>query len=167
MCYFLSNFLETIGVNCSSYFPIHSPPSRHERFSHLTSSNRFPQFLPHRPPSLPRLDPFFPTKRRRLSARGAPRATRRLSESRPQAATQLQRAAPGLLWLRLGGANISKTSIGYFWTFMDTFGHFRNCWAVFTFFGNVGQFCAVPGGFGQCLAFLCSSGSCIWAIIEG
>ena len=43
MCYFLSNFLETIGFNCSSYFPIHSPPSRHERFSHLTSSNRFPR----------------------------------------------------------------------------------------------------------------------------
>ena len=91
-------------------------------------------------PSLPRLDPFFPTKRRRLSAQGAQRATRRLSESRPQAATQLQRAAPGLLWLRLGGANITKTSIGYFWTFIDTFGQFRHCWAVFYIFCYVRQF---------------------------
>ena len=34
---------------------------------------------------------------------------------------------------------LQKPSIGYFWT-MDTFGHFRHCWAVFEIFGNVGQF---------------------------
>ena len=121
-------------------FPVTAHP-QDTRDSHtLRARTGSHGFLPHRPPSLPRLDPFFPTKRRRLSARGAERATRRLSESRPQAATQLQRAAPGLLWLRLGGANITKTSIGYFWTFIDTFGQLRNCWAVFTFLGSVRQF---------------------------
>ena len=109
-------------------------------------------FLPHRPTSLPRLDPFFPTKRRRLSARGAQRASRRLSESRPQAATQLQRAAPGLLWLRLGGANITKTAIWCFWAFFwhiwsvkELLGSFYIMWYCWTdeVFDSVWLFCVL------------------------
>ena len=45
------------GINCSTYFPSNSPPSRHERFSHLTSSNRFPRVFA---PPATQLAPTWP-----------------------------------------------------------------------------------------------------------
>ena len=141
MCYFLSHFLETIGVICSSYFPIHSPPSRHERFSHLTSSNRFPRVFapPAQHPACPDLTLSF-QRSAGASLHEEPSepagASPSLDHRLPHNSNVPRQGFSGYAW---EAQTLQKLRFGVFGPFFDTFGQLRNCWAVSTLCGIVGQ----------------------------
>ena len=126
---------------------VFAPPAQHPACPDLTLSfQRSAGASPHEEPSEP------------------PGASPSLDHRLPHNSNVPRQGFSGYAWEAQTFQKLQLGTFGHLWThlvILGTVGQFLHFLVMF------GKFCAVPGGFGQCLAFLCSSGSCIWAIIEG